>query len=346
MGVSGVISPVPQDKWRSMLNLDPAALPDHSPEWIEAMVAGGRYSDASRLYSFADGREVLLPLVRRRGLAGIGGWLQSFPAGWGMGGLVGTDADPEIARAILQDLRTLRLQRISIRPDSQKWPIWAEALQDDVLTIPRRAHVIDLSGGIDEVWRGMSQASRRHVRIAERQGVRIEMGNSEALLQDYYALFLLSVDRWAGNQHEPLALARARARRRDPLAKLRSLARHMDEGFLITLAYLEGKPVAGAVVLLVGTAHYTRAAMNREAVGKSGAGYLIQWKALERACELGCTAYHMGESGQSAALAQFKEKLGAVPFDYAELRLDRLPWTRTDMAVRGAVKRVLGCKDV
>lgn len=341
-----VVSPVPRDKWRSMLAADPAALPDHTPEWVDAMVAGGRYRDASRLYTFADGREVLLPLVRRRGVVGVGGWLQSYPTGWGMGGLIGADADSEISRAVLHDLRKLRLQRISIRPDPQKWPAWADVLDEGVLTIPRRAHVIDLSGGIDEVWRGLSQSSRRHIRIAEREGVQVKMGRSDALLHEYYSLFLMSVDRWAGKQNEPLVLAQARAKRRDPLSKLQLLARHLGEGFQVTLAYIDGKPVAGSIVLFAGTAHYTRAAMDRKGVGKSGAGYLVQWKALERACQLGCTAYHMGESGQSAALAQFKEKLGAVPLDYAELRLDRLPWTRADAAVRGAIKRMLGFRDV
>ncbi len=80
-----VVSPVPRDKWRSVLAGDPLALPEHSPEWIDALTDDGRYRDASRLYTFADGREAILPLVARRGLAGIGGWLLSYPFGLGHG---------------------------------------------------------------------------------------------------------------------------------------------------------------------------------------------------------------------------------------------------------------------
>ncbi|GAA3328799.1 hypothetical protein GCM10017711_37920 [Paeniglutamicibacter sulfureus] len=341
-----VVSPVPRKKWRSMLDADQEALPDHAPEWVDALTSGGRYRDASRLYSFADGREFLLPLVQRRGLAGLGGWLQSYPPGWGVGGLVGAEADAETTRAILHDLRKLRLQRIGIWPDPKKWQAWADAVDEGVLAIPRRAHAVDLSGGAESVWKGMSQSSRRHVRIAEREGVRIEMGHTDALLRDFYALYLLSIDRWAGQQHEPRALAHVRAKRRDPLGKLQLLARHLGSGYQVTIAYVDGKPAAGSIVMLAGTAHYTLGAMDRERVGKSGAGYLVQWKNMERACELGCTTYHMGESGESEALAQFKEKLGAVAYDYAELRLDRLPWTRADAAIRGLVKRLLGFRDV
>lgn len=341
-----VVSPVPREKWRSILGTDAGALPEHAPEWIDALTSGGRYRDASRLYSFADGRELLLPLVRRRGLAGLGGWLQSYPPGWGIGGLVGAGADPDAAHAILKDLRRLRFQRIGIWPDPKKWETWAEALDEGVLTIPRRAHVVDLSGGIEKVWNGLSQSSRRHIRIAEREGVRVEMGHTDALLRDFYSLYLMSIDRWAGQQHEPRALAHARAKQRDPLSKLQLLARNLGKGYLVSVAYIDGRPAAGSIVMMAGTAHYTLGAMDRGLVGKSGAGYLVQWKNLERACELGCTTYHMGESGESEALAQFKEKLGAVPYDYAELRLERLPWTRMDGVMRRVVKRILGFKDV
>lgn len=345
-----VLSPVPRDKWHSLLAADPAALPEHAPEWVDAMVADGRYRDASRMYCFADGREVLLPLVRRRGAAGLGGWLQSFPSGWGMGGLVGAEADAEIARAILHDLRKLRLQRISIRPDPQHWQAWAGALDEEVpgavFAIPRRAHVIDLSGGVDGAWAGLSKSARRGIRAAQREGVRIETGHSGALLEEYYTLFLASVDRWAGHQHEPRALAHARARRRDPLTKLQSMGRHLGENFTVTLAYVEGSPAAGVITIFAANAHDTRAAMDRELVGTTGAGDLVQWKALQLACDRGCPTYHLGESGQSIALARFKEKFGARAFDYAELRLDRLPWTRTDAALRRVAKRVLGFRDV
>ncbi|MFC5130032.1 GNAT family N-acetyltransferase [Paeniglutamicibacter kerguelensis] len=341
-----VASPVPRDKWHSVLANDPGALPEHAPEWVDAMEADGRYRDASRLYSFADGREVILPLVQRRGLAGVGGWLQSYPSGWGMGGLVGDDVDVDMARAVLHDLRRLGRQRVSIRPDPQRWNPWAEALDRNVVTIPRRAHVIDLAGGAEGAWNGLSKSARRGIRAAERQGVRIETGHSGALLGEYYSLFLTSVDRWAAHQHEPRMLAHARARRRDPLGKLQSMGRHLGENFTVTLAYVDGRPAAGSITLFAATAHDTRAAMDKELVGTTGAGELVQWTTLQMACERGCAEYHLGESGQSIALARFKEKFGAVPHDYAELRLDRLPWTRTDTTLRRAAKRILGFRDV
>ena len=342
-----VISPAPREEWRAVLANDPAALPEHAPEWVDALCAAGRYADASRYYRHPDGRGFVLPLVRRTGPAGLGGWLLSFPAGWGMGGLVGPEVDAEAVAAVLADLRATGAARIAIRPDPLAYPSWSTAAESAVATLlPPRAHVMDLTGGVDEAWKRLAKSARRNVRLAERAGVRVEIDRTGALLEAYYPLFLLSVNRWAGRQHEPRALAHARARRRDPLTKLQAMADALGKAFAVTLAYVDDRPVSGSITLLGQTAHYTRAAMDRDRVGSTHAGELVQWRTIQLACDLGCTAYHMGESGGSTSLAEFKERFGAQPVDYAELRLERLPYTRADQAARNLVKKVLRFRDV
>jgi hypothetical protein len=342
-----VITPAPREEWRAVVAGDARALPEHAPEWVDALCATGRYVDASRYYVLEDGRTFVLPLVARRGLFGVGGWLQGFPPSWGIGGLVGADADVGVLRGVLADLRSTGSLRIGLRPDPTRWVDWRAAAEPDptILTVPRRAHVIDLTGGAEHAFAQFSKSARRGTRVAERAGVRIEIDRTGALLDDYYRLYLLSVDRWAGRQHEPRALARFRARRRDPLSKLQAMADSLGKAFVVALAYVDDRPAFGSITLLGQTAHDTRAAMDRELVEGTYAGDLVQWRMIQLACELGCTAYHLGESGQSASLAQFKEKFGARPVDYAELRLERLPWTRVDQALRSLVKRVLGFRD-
>ena len=340
------ISPAPRDEWRAIVASDPTALPEHAPEWVDALCAVGPYHDASRLYQVSDGREFVLPLVRRTGLPGLGGSLLSYPSSWGMGGLVGAGLDADVVRAVLTDLRNTGSQRVAIRPDPLDFPVWSAAVDSSVTLVSRRAHVIDLTGGADAVWSKMSKSARRDTRVAERAGVRIEIDRTGALLEDYYKLFLLSVDRWADKQHEPRALAQFRARRRDPLAKLEAMAEHLGKAFVVTLAYVDDQPIFGNIILLGQTAHDTRAAMDKERIGATRAGELVRWRTIQLACDLGCTAYHLGESGASASLAQYKEKFGAEPVDYAELRLERLPYTRADRAIRSAVKRVLRFRDV
>lgn len=343
-----VSSPAPRDEWRAVVAGDPRALPEHAPEWTDALCELGPYADASRLYTATDGRQFVLPLLRRRGPLGLGGWLQSYPHSWGIGGVVGAGLDAGVLSDVLTDLDSTRSQRIAIRPDPLRFDTWTTSLSEfdqPVLRIPRRAHVIDLAGGADAVFARMSKSSRRGVRVAERSGVRVEVDRSGELLDEYYGLYLTSVDRWAAKQHEPRALAQARARRRDPLAKLQAMSSHLGKSFVVTLAYVDDEPAFGSITLLGQTAHDTRAAMDVERVGKTYAGDLVQWTTLQLACDQGCPAFHLGESGQSSSLALYKEKFGAQPVDYAELRIERLPYTRTDQAARSAVKKLLRFRD-
>ena len=63
-----VVSPAPREVWRELLESDPNALITQTPDWLDCICDLGDYEDASRLYHGGDGRKLVLPLVRRRGL--------------------------------------------------------------------------------------------------------------------------------------------------------------------------------------------------------------------------------------------------------------------------------------
>ena len=342
-----VMAPAPRESWRAVLDSDATALPEHAPEWVDAMVVARSHSDASRLYEFRDGRRFVLPLVRRRGPAGLGGRLESYPPAWGIGGLVGKDLDATAVRAVLADLRSLPAARVSLRPDPTSAAIWAEAVCDTGITVvPRRAHVVDLTAGRDAVSRRLSSSTRRGIRLAEKRGVTIRSDRAGRLLPIYYDLFLRSVDRWAAQQHEPRPLAHWRARRRDPLEKLYAMADRLDGAMCVSIADVDGVPAAGNITLFGRTAHYTRGAMDRELAGPSRANHLLMWTTVVAACDAGCSALHLGESGDSARMATFKERFGAESVPYAEYRIERVPVTSADRVARGLVKKVLRFRDV
>jgi hypothetical protein len=344
-----VTTPAPRDAWREVLVADRYALAFQTPEWTDAICATGRYEDASRLYETSCGARMILPLARRRGtllrtLAPQG----SMPHAWGMGGMV-ADAPIEAAQLslIAADLASLPALRTSIRPNPLQADLWADATDAlNVTSLPRRAHVLDLQGGADEVWqRKFASSARRAVRKAERSGLHIQCGYSDELLAEFHELLGCSVKRWAHAQHEPLALARLRARVRDPLAKFTCVARAMGASLRVWVAYRDAIAVASIIVLLGADASYTRGAMDKELAGPVAANELLHWLAIRDACAAGCRQYHMGESGASVSLARFKEKLGARPVGYAEYRFERVALTAADAAARGLVKRALRFRD-
>ena len=340
-----VRTPVPRATWGELFHADEGALAEHGPRWIDAICATGRWQDASRLYELGDGRRFVLPLVRRTGAAGAGGWYASPPAAWGMGGLVGPDQDACAVHAVVRDLQRLRAVRISIRPNPLTAPMWAAVQGPGITAIPRFGHVLDLSGGMEGVESRRNKSTRRGIRRATKEGVTVELDHTGALLPVHYQLYLTAVERWSERQREPLALATWRAKRRDPLSKLQAMAKHLGGDFCHFVAYHEGRPVASSIMLIGPAAHDTRAAMDRDLAGPVRANDLLQARSIEHAVERGCTQYHLGESGANEQLAAFKERFGAVGHHYAEYRIERLPVTRVDSAARGTVKRLIGFKD-
>src|SRR5215207_8360325 len=217
-----VTSPAPLEAWEAIYRSDVQAMPTQSPRWASAIVEFEGCRDTSRLYEFADGRRVVLPVFAGKFPFRRFATRQSPPAAWGFGGLLATrPLSPEHVRTVLHDLARGPAALTQIRPNPLDAAIWREGSLGWA-SVPRKAHVLDLAGGFQEVWsKRFSSGTRNRVRRAERAGVEIECGAGSRLISDFHALLRLSFERWGKRQREPLALARWRGQRRDPESKFR-----------------------------------------------------------------------------------------------------------------------------
>jgi hypothetical protein len=339
------ISPAPREAWAELARADRDVLVTQTPAWTDTLCSVTGARDVSRLYDFGGGRRLVLPLVRPSRRPARIATESSFPNAWGFGGLVGPEPRVEEIQAVLADLRASGAASVRVRPNPLHHELWSAARPADVISVSRRAHAIDLTEGFDTVWKkGFSSRARNHARRAERSGVTVELDTDGRLLDVFNELFMRSVERWAKRQHEPRRLAMWRARRRDSVDKMRRLLTDLGSARL-WVASVEGRPAAAIIVLQGENAHYTRGAMDVELAGRSRANYLLHRYAIEDACNAGCRTYHMGETGSSSSLAQFKEALGARPHEYAEYLAEALPFSSIDRGMRTAVKRVLRFKD-
>jgi hypothetical protein len=343
--VERVVTPAPRNVWDQLVAADPASLVDHSPAWLDVMSATAPYRDASRLYELSDGRRYVLPLARRRGPLDAVGVESGFPDGWGIGGLVGPDRDQAAIAAVLDDLAGRREVFTRVRPDPLDGERWQAVAPAGVVTRPRRAHVIDLRPGLDALRSGLHKSTRRNVVKGENAGLHVTNTATPEHLAAYYRLYELSLRRWAERSREPVRLALWRGRRRDPLSKLATMAEVLGDQFRVWLAWEDGVAIAGSIILLGNTAHGTRGAIDRERAAPTRASFLLEWLAIEEAVAAGCASYHLGETGTSESLAKFKEGFGGQSWSYHDLRFERLPVTRADLALRTGVKRVVGFKD-
>jgi hypothetical protein len=343
-----VASPASRDVWLNLIQSDPEALPYQNPAWFDCICEAGNYEDVSRLYETSNGRQFVLPLVRRKGLPEVLTPAASLPNGWGMGGLVGSaNIQIEEISAVFADLSRLPYPQISVRPNPRQGEIWAAAAPAGVVKIPRRAHVLDLEGGFERVWGGrFEKSTRKAVRKAEREGVVVECDTTGRLVPVFYDLLQHSFEHWSRQQNEPHFLTRLRGQSRDPLHKFEIIARRLGKACRVWVAWVNGQPAVAILVLQYGNVNDIRAAMNRELAASSRASDLALKLSIEDACRSGCRYYHLGESGNSVPLAQFKERFGAVAYEYAEYHIERLPITAIDRGLRSIVKKAIGFKDV
>ncbi len=343
-----VISPAPRDAWEELYRSDPFAVPYQSPIWFDSMCATGSFEDASRYYLSADGnKRMVLPLVRQKLLPGPLSIQESMPHGWGMGGVLSSfTLNTEDIRFVIDDLEATPSLSISLRPNPLHAELWAAARTPGMVAVPRTAHVLDLEGGSDAVWtKRFSSDTRNKIRKAQKSNIEVEHDTTGRLIPVFYDLLRLSFDRWAQQQNEPVRLARWRGERRDPLRKFETIAKHLGAACNIWVARVEGQPAAAILVLTGTNVNYSRGAMDKALVGITRANELLQWTAIEHACQIGARHYHMGETGSSEMLADFKSKFGAQAVPYAEYRIDRLPITKIDHALRSTVKRMIGFRD-
>lgn len=342
MEATRVTSPAPREPWEATLASDPNALVSHTPAWIDCICAYGGYEDASRLYELAGGRRLVVPMVRRRNLPGPFAWEESMPPNWEAGGIVASGGvRPGDVAAVVEDLSGRAVIRTSLRPSPRDAPQWAAA-RPAAAKVPRLAHVLELEGGFGAVWkRRFTGSARTAVRKALRSGLTVERDTSGRLVPVVYELFQRSIDRWASAQNEPRALARLRARCRDPRRKFEHVARTIGEACRIWVAWHEGQAAAAIVVLQGSNARYTRGMMDKDLAGPTRANYLLHQLAIEEACEAGCRFYDMGDSGSSASLAQFKTRFGASPQPYVDYHIERLTFTPLERHTRRTVKRAI-----
>lgn len=344
---AGVVTPAPRDIWNEVYESDALAMVYQTPAWVDLMCSFAGYEDASRLYQLPEGRFAVLPLVRRRVL-GATIHEESFPSAWSGGGLIASGGvqPPDIAK-MFADLTSRHVARITLRPNPLLAPAWETVRPACVHAVARTAHTLDLAGGFDEVWsKRFTSNARQNARRAERSGVRVECDTSGRLIPRYFELFEQSLNRWAAEQHEPRLLSRLRGHRRESQTKLQAIAQTLGDRWLLWLAWVDEQPAAAIVVVEGPSASYTRGAMNKELTAPTRANYLLHRLAIEHACQSGCRYYHMGESGTSRRLAQFKTRFGAEAHQFAEYHIEALPFTAADRALRTAVKRAIRFKDL
>lgn len=321
-----VTSPAPVTIWREVLRADPDATAQQLPEYAAAVCALGG-TDASRLYSLADGRRIVVPLIRRPSVPGLAREC-GFPTGCGHGGLL---ADGGVrasdVRAVVADLQRRRAWSVALdghHQTSERWSGSGVAGWDRVNERHRRVDVVDLSQGFDRLWSsGLDRTVRANVRKAERRGVEVLHDPSAQATDRFYQTYLAWVEERLASSVLPAPVARAMARRRDSIRKVRAVTSELGEACRVYLAWHDGRPVAASIMLVHGSyAIGWRTASIKALAGPLAANTALHVTGLRDAAAAGVRYFDLGQSSDAPGLLAYKHSLGGRPRQVVDLRIE------------------------
>lgn len=309
-----VVSPAPLDVWREVLAADGGATATSTPEWAAARRAvRPEVADASRLYTLADGRRLLLPLMRRSPVPGV-----VLESSYRLGDLLadGGVRVSDVALVLEDLLRRRRVARVHISTTYVNTDQWEAGRPEGVVTRPRRVHVLDLDGGFDRVWGERFQPTiRRAIRRAERSDIVVERDTTGRLSATFHDISRQWVEEKARETGVPPSLVQKTvAGRSEPVELFQAVATELGDACRQWVAWRDGVPIAGMISLVHGDhALYWRGYSVKSLAGPVRANNLLQRLAVEDACDSGCRFYGMGGSGDVQTLERFKEGFGASP---------------------------------
>lgn len=272
--------------WDTFVENSTAGLPQHLSGWRTVLARTHGYETHYLMARQGETIVGVLPLFIVRSLL-LGDSATTMP-----GGLC-ADSD-EAALALVK-----RGQEIARRAGAGRFLLhdsrrpWSAGLQ----TSSSHEHwVVDIRMGADALWQGLDGNIRRQVRIARRQGLRVEIDRSGRLLEPFYEVLC----RFTHQMGTPVF-------GRD---FLEHIVETFPGGFNIAVVYKGRAPIGGYFQLQLGRCVYgTWGASLREYLELRPV-YLAYWEILHNAVENGYNFLDMGRSPAGSNASKFKGQWG------------------------------------
>jgi serine/alanine adding enzyme len=166
------------------------------------------------------------------------------------------------------------------------------------LRLDKVSMILDLSPGVEGLWRSFPGSVRNHVRKAQKSGLRTSIGGGE-LLAEFYPIFAANMRELGSPVHHRAFFAHIFAEF-GPQAKL--------------VLVRDGQRAVGGLVCLFfkDTATVPWSSSLRQCFSKCP-NNLLYWEAMQYACARGCKRFDFGRSSVGSGTYIFKHQWGAQP---------------------------------
>jgi Acetyltransferase (GNAT) domain len=290
------LDPLCDPRWVTLVDSHPQASVFHSPNWLRALCAVHGYEPVV-ITTCPPGATLTNGLVFCRIKSWVTGRrLVSLPFSDHCEPLI--DTQDELDTMLLQMARQVKASEwkyIEIRPISCEPSGYTELSRFDTFHL----HSLDLGLTEEQLFRNLHKdCVQRKIRRAERERLEYEEGTSEALLQKFYRLVVMTRRR----QNLPP----------QPLNWFRGLIACFGRNLKIRVASKDGLPVASILTLAHRKSMVYKYGCSNAAFNNLGGTPFLFWKAIQEAKILGFEELDLGRSDvDNPGLVAFKEHLGA-----------------------------------
>jgi hypothetical protein len=291
------IDPLSDPRWAALVESHPRSSVFHSTSWLRALQAVYGYEPVA-ITSCPPAASLTNGVVFCRVKSWLTGRrLVSLPFSDHCEVLVDSpDGLDALLLHMTRDLDKGRWQYVEIRPMSHR-PGRDTGLGE---SLTYQFHRLDLRKSAQDLFRGFHKdCVQRKIRRAEREELKYEEGNSEALLQKFYRLLVTTRRR----QFLPP----------QPLAWFRGLVAAFGNDIKIRVASKGDLPVASILTLSNKKSVVYKYGGSVAALNKLGGMPFLFWKTIQEAKDKGLEELDLGRSDtDNTGLIAFKEHLGTA----------------------------------
>jgi CelD/BcsL family acetyltransferase involved in cellulose biosynthesis len=318
------IDPLSDARWQTFVEEHADASVFHTKAWLAALHRTYKYDAAA--YAIEDGDRLTggLPFCAITSFI-TGRRLVSLPFSDHCQPLVGAPEDlGRLVGAARTEALRERFKYVEIRPLISSGPEVAFATSDSVLV-----HMLDISPSEDQLLKTFHTDSiRRKISKGSRENLRYDEGQSEELLQKFYALLLMT-------------------RRRhgippQPMRWFRNLIDCFGTKLKISVASKDGAPIASVITLwFKKTVVYKYGCSDPEYNPLGGMIFLL-WQTIRRAKNCGFAVLDLGRSDYSTpGLITFKDRWGSRRVEVNYYRSGASAARQTSSRLSAAAKRII-----
>lgn len=292
------------EKWLEIVNNDPCATYFHTPNWYDIAQSYGIIDSYSCYIFNIDNIEYAFPIAQKKRYKGLGTHHISSPFGT-FGGIITKSENISTEHKNLIIDFVLKHKSLTFR-DNPYRPLFTEKLEDEDFT--QAVFLNDVDG--ENVYKGWSKGHKSAAKKSIREGVTIRLASSQKDWDDYYEIYLDSINRWGDTATSSY--------RKELFSSIKE-----KEGVRLWLAFSEDKAISGCLCFYNNkhVSYWHGAGLSD--YFKLSAVHGLQAHIIKDAKENGFLYYDFNPSGGHEGVVKFKKGFNTTSLPNIRIRRDK-----------------------